>query len=159
VWRSIGSPGGGHRTGGAATAPATTLDRGHDLRGGVLLDWCVAPFGITRLLVGERALPPDTLGSLNAWSRSPQFDKRLLVVFGFGWLVPRMRRRPVDPLWHANLAGLSGGTELNLHLVLTALAQATRWGLISANPAVGASLPGPGTRRSPWWTLPWPIGS
>src|SRR5436309_1480458 len=40
--------------------------------------------------------------------------------------------------------GLSGGTVLNLHLVLTqALAQAARWGLIPANPAAGAQPPRP----------------
>ena len=40
--------------------------------------------------------------------------------------------------------GLSGGTVLNLHLVLTqALAQAARWGLIAANPAAGAQPPRP----------------
>ncbi len=37
----------------------------------------------------------------------------------------------------------SGGTALNLHLVLTqALAQAVRWGLIPTNPASGAQPPG-----------------
>src|SRR5438105_10726773 len=40
--------------------------------------------------------------------------------------------------------GLSGGTVLNLRLVLTqALAQAVRWGLIGANPAGGAQPPRP----------------
>ena len=40
--------------------------------------------------------------------------------------------------------GLSTGTVLNLHLVLTqALAQAARWGLIPANPAAGAQPPRP----------------
>ncbi len=40
--------------------------------------------------------------------------------------------------------GLSGGTVLNLHLVLTqALSQAVRWGLLSANPAAGAQPPRP----------------
>jgi hypothetical protein len=40
--------------------------------------------------------------------------------------------------------GLSGGTVLNLHLVLTqALAQAARWGLIPTNPAAGAQPPRP----------------
>jgi len=40
--------------------------------------------------------------------------------------------------------GLSGGTVLNLHLVMTqALSQAVRWGLISSNPASGAQPPRP----------------
>ena len=40
--------------------------------------------------------------------------------------------------------GLSGGTVLNLHLVLTqALGQAVRWGLIPHNPAKGAQPPRP----------------
>jgi integrase len=40
--------------------------------------------------------------------------------------------------------GLSGGTILNLHLVLTqAFAQATRWGLIPVNPVAGAQPPRP----------------
>jgi integrase len=40
--------------------------------------------------------------------------------------------------------GLSGGTVLNLHLVLTqALAQAARWRLIPTNPAAGAQPPRP----------------
>jgi integrase len=40
--------------------------------------------------------------------------------------------------------GLSGGTILNLHLVLTqAFAQATRWGMIPANPVAGAQPPRP----------------
>jgi integrase len=40
--------------------------------------------------------------------------------------------------------GLSGGTVLNLHLVLTqALSQAVRWGMLSANPAAGAQPPRP----------------
>ena len=39
---------------------------------------------------------------------------------------------------------LSGGTVLNLHLVLTqALSQAVRWGLIVTNPAAGAQPPRP----------------
>jgi integrase len=39
---------------------------------------------------------------------------------------------------------LSGGTVLNLHLVLTqALAQAVRWGLLPLNPAAGAQPPRP----------------
>ena len=44
-----------------------------------------------------------------------------------------------DPSRH-----LSGGTVLNLHLVLTqALSQAVRWGYISSNPAAGAQPPRP----------------
>src|SRR5712691_8612265 len=40
--------------------------------------------------------------------------------------------------------GLSGGTVLNLHLVLTqALSQAVRWGILAANPAAGAQPPRP----------------
>lgn len=40
--------------------------------------------------------------------------------------------------------GLSGGTVMNLHLVLTqALGQATRWGLIERNPVDGAQPPRP----------------
>ena len=40
--------------------------------------------------------------------------------------------------------GLSGGSVLNLHLVLTnALSQAVRWGYIGANPAAGAQPPRP----------------
>jgi integrase len=39
---------------------------------------------------------------------------------------------------------LSGGTVLNLHLVLTqALGQAVRWGLLGSNPAAGAQPPRP----------------
>jgi integrase len=39
---------------------------------------------------------------------------------------------------------LSGGTVLNLHLVLTqALSQAVRWGYLSSNPAAGAQPPRP----------------
>lgn len=39
---------------------------------------------------------------------------------------------------------LSGGTVLNLHLVLTqALGQAVRWGYLSSNPAAGAQPPRP----------------
>src|SRR5207245_9991908 len=39
---------------------------------------------------------------------------------------------------------LSGGTVLNLHLVLTqALSQAVRWGLLPSNPAAGAQPPRP----------------
>jgi integrase len=39
---------------------------------------------------------------------------------------------------------LSGGTVLNLHLVLTqALSQAVRWGYVSSNPAAGAQPPRP----------------
>src|SRR5947208_7185378 len=39
---------------------------------------------------------------------------------------------------------LSGGTVLNLHLVLTqALGQAVRWGLLVTNPATGAQPPRP----------------
>src|SRR2546425_4817687 len=38
--------------------------------------------------------------------------------------------------------GLSAGTVLNLHLVLTqALSQAVRWGILTANPASGAQPP------------------
>jgi len=45
-------------------------------------------------------------------------------------------------------APLSGGTVLNLHLVLTqALSQAVRWQLLPANPAAGAQPPRP--RRPP----------
>src|SRR5439155_18087671 len=41
-------------------------------------------------------------------------------------------------------SGRSGGTVLNLHLVLTqALGQAVRWGLIGVNPASGAQPPRP----------------
>ncbi|MDP9225825.1 MAG: site-specific integrase [Actinomycetota bacterium] len=41
-------------------------------------------------------------------------------------------------------SGRSGGTVVNLHLVLTqALSQAVRWGLIGANPAAGAQPPRP----------------
>jgi integrase len=44
--------------------------------------------------------------------------------------------------------GLSGGTVLNLHLVLTqAFGQAVRWQLLAANPAAGAQPPRP--RRPP----------
>src|SRR5947208_6219294 len=40
---------------------------------------------------------------------------------------------------------LSGGTVLNLHLVLTqALGQPVRWGLLVTNPATGAQPPRPG---------------
>jgi integrase len=40
--------------------------------------------------------------------------------------------------------GLSGGTVLNLHLVMTqALGQAVRWGLIPINPVAGAQPPRP----------------
>ena len=40
--------------------------------------------------------------------------------------------------------GLSAGTVLNLHLVLTnAFGQAERWGLIARNPAAGAQPPRP----------------
>jgi hypothetical protein len=40
--------------------------------------------------------------------------------------------------------GLSGGTVLNLHLVLTqALGQAERWGLLPRNPAASAQPPRP----------------
>lgn len=40
--------------------------------------------------------------------------------------------------------GLSGGTVVNLHLVLTqALGQAARWGLIDRNPVAGAQPPRP----------------
>jgi len=40
--------------------------------------------------------------------------------------------------------GLSGGTVLNLHLVLTqALGQAMRWGIVDRNPASGAQPPRP----------------
>ena len=39
---------------------------------------------------------------------------------------------------------LSGGSVLNLHLVLTqALSQAVRWGYLSSNPAAGAQPPRP----------------
>jgi integrase len=45
-------------------------------------------------------------------------------------------------------AALSGGTVLNLHLVLTqALSQAVRWQLLGSNPAAGAQPPRP--RRAP----------
>jgi integrase len=41
-------------------------------------------------------------------------------------------------------SGLSGGTVLNLHLVLTqAFSQAVRWGLLVSNPATGAQPPRP----------------
>jgi integrase len=47
---------------------------------------------------------------------------------------------------------LSGGSVLNLHLVLTqALSQAVRWGYLSANPAAGAQPPRP--RRGELATL------
>src|SRR5439155_7974053 len=51
-------------------------------------------------------------------------------------------------LYAALLAGpgsrVSGGTVLNLHLVLTqALSQAVRWGLLASNPAAGAQPPRP----------------
>jgi integrase len=40
--------------------------------------------------------------------------------------------------------GLSGGTVVNLHLVLTqAFAQAIRWGMIPVNPVAGAQPPRP----------------
>jgi hypothetical protein len=40
--------------------------------------------------------------------------------------------------------GLSGGTVLNLHLVLTqSLGQAVKWGLLTANPVAGAQPPRP----------------
>ena len=43
---------------------------------------------------------------------------------------------------------LSGGTVLNLHLVLTqAFSQAVRWGLLQANPAAGAQPPRPRRRE------------
>lgn len=42
------------------------------------------------------------------------------------------------------VAGLSGGSVLNLHLVLTqAFGQAVRWQLLEANPAAGAQPPRP----------------
>lgn len=48
----------------------------------------------------------------------------------------------------AGAAGLSGGTVLNLHLVLSqAFSQAVRWGLLGASPAAGAQPPRP--RRAP----------
>lgn len=44
--------------------------------------------------------------------------------------------------------GSSGGTVLNLHLVLTnALSQAVRWGYITSNPAAGAQPPRPRRRE------------
>src|SRR5436190_18306351 len=59
--------------------------------------------------------------------------------------VPLSELRPLDlqRLYGECLdRGLSGGTVLNLHLVMTkALSQAVRWGLISSNPASGASAP------------------
>src|SRR5438445_13896010 len=52
----------------------------------------------------------------------------------------------IQGLYSSLLSGgsLSGGTVLNMHLVLTqALGQAVRWGLLTANPAAGAQPPRP----------------
>lgn len=99
------------------------------------------------------------------------------------YAAPALGRVPLEELRPLDLQGLygrclerglSGGTVLNLHLVLTqALHQAVRWGLISSNPAQGAQPPRPrrpervvvdpvlATRilaavRSTTWSLRWP---
>jgi integrase len=86
---------------------------------------------------------------------------RIHAIPGIG-AVPLLEVHPLDlqrlyGQLQAPERGLSGGTVLNLHLVLTqALGQAQRWGLIPTNPANGAQPPGRGapsrrssTRRSP----------
>jgi integrase len=71
---------------------------------------------------------------------------RLYAVPGLGSvLLKDLRPLILQRLYSELLArGLSGGTVLNLHLVLTqALAQAARWGLLLTNPAAGAQPPRP----------------
>ncbi len=73
---------------------------------------------------------------------------RLYAVPNLG-AIPLLELRPLDlqRLYGRLLSperGLSGGTVLNLHLVLTqALGQAVAWGLISSSPASGAQPPRP----------------
>src|SRR6266568_3144033 len=71
---------------------------------------------------------------------------RLYVLPGLGGIgLERLHPLHLQGLY-AELTGagrnLSGGTVLNLHLVMTqALGQAVRWGMLSSNPAHGAQPP------------------
>src|SRR5436190_9352603 len=107
------------------------------------------------------APPPDpaslTLsGYLDQWLSHSRGRVRAKTHDGYAGLIrlyaaPALGRVPLSDLRPLDLQrlygqclerGLSGGTVLNLHLVMTkALSQAVRWGLISSNPASGASAP------------------
>jgi integrase len=91
------------------------------------------------------------LGHTRGRVRAKTFDgyKGLLRLYALPCLAPvvldGLRPLALSALYGDLLArGLSGGTVLNLHLVLTqALGQAVRWGLIPVNPAASAQPPRP----------------
>ena len=104
----------------------------------------------------------ETVGSyLSSWLQHSRTRVRAKTYEGYECLVrlyalPRiggMRLSGLSPLHlqhlYADLLSdpkrrLSGGTVLNLHLVLTqALSQAVRWGVMASNPASGAQPPRP----------------
>ncbi|OFW72092.1 MAG: hypothetical protein A2Y55_12560 [Actinobacteria bacterium RBG_16_68_12] len=106
--------------------------------------------------------PPPSLGSyLDGWLAHVAGRVRAKTWQGYEcvirlYAVPALGEVPlaeVSPLHlqrlYASLLSdrgrpLSGGTVLNLHLVLTqALSQAVRWGYLSSNPASGAQPPRP----------------
>lgn len=95
---------------------------------------------------------------LDAWLAHVRGRVRIRTWEGYECLIrvhaqPALGGRALDELHALDLQGLysalvskglSGGTVLNLHLVLTqALAQAVRWGYLVANPAAGAQPPRP----------------
>lgn len=110
-------------------------------------------------LRAEPSSEPLTVGTyLGRWLDHARVRVRAKTLDGYECLIrlyalPGLGQVPLadlDPLGLQDLygrlvaRGLSGGTVLNLHLVLTqALGQATRWGLIPANPAAGAQPPRP----------------
>jgi integrase-like protein len=104
----------------------------------------------------------ETVGSyLSSWLQHSKTRVRAKTYEGYAGLVrlyalPRighLRLPDLSPLLlqrlYADLLGdpkrrLSGGTILNLHLVLTqAFSQAVRWGVMASNPASGAQPPRP----------------
>jgi integrase len=106
--------------------------------------------------------PEETVGSyLSSWLQHSKTRVRAKTHEGYEGLVrlyalPRMGNVPLtdlSPLQLQNLYAdllsdpkrpLSGGTVLNLHLVLTqAFTQAVRWGVMASNPASGAQPPRP----------------
>src|SRR5438552_11603455 len=108
----------------------------------------------------SRATPPQTAGEyLKQWLAHAKGRVRPTTYEGYEALI-RLHALPaigeillgeLTPLdlqgLYASLLserGLSGGTVLNMHLVLTqALGQAVRWGLLTRNPAAGAQPPRP----------------
>jgi integrase len=108
---------------------------------------------------GNHAPEPLTVeGYLGSWLQHARGRVRAKTLDGYAGLI-RLYALPglgqaylseVTPLrlqgLYADLVarGLSGGTVVNLHLVLTqAFGQAVRWGLLPSNPAAGAQPPRP----------------